>query len=1056
MGLKLRLLGPVEAWNGDQKIDLGPRKQRLVLAVLALEVGHPVGVARLVDLAWPQDPPRTATHAIRVCVSALRAAFRAVPDLEIALQGSGYALLTDPARIDVHCFRSLVAQARGSGDDVERVALLDRALGLWAGPALAAVAAPEVQQRVCAGLEDARLTALEDRLDARLRLGRQHELLEELARLAARYPLRERLTGQLMLALYRDGRPADALEAYRRYREHLADELGLDAGPALRQLELAILRQDEAALAPAPQRSAGPAGPVPAQLPPAAAGFAGRAQALRDLDALLTPAGNIVVITGTAGVGKTALAVYWAHRHRAAFPDGQLYVNLAGPAPGSPMPPERALAGFLRALGVPPERIPLDRDEAAGLYRSLLADRRVLVVLDNVRSPEQARPLLPGGPGCLTVITSRDRLAGLTVQEGARPLSLGVMPADEAHALLAGLLGAARIDADPVAGAELATLCACLPLALRIAAAHLIRHPAQPVADLAAELRGGNRLAVLSVVGDEQSAVRAAFDLSYATLKPATQRMFQLIGLHPGAELSERAAAALAAASAGQARALLADLASAHLADEPGPGRFALHDLLRLYARERAAEQISEPDRAAAGVRLGEFYLRATDAAARVLYPNMQRLPLPVARWPDEDIEFAAHADALGWLETERPNLVAIVTAAVTPAVTPGSREAAWLLADALRGYFWMRRYAADWLTVAEAGLAAAAAERDPRAMAAAHLSLAQAQRWLARYQAAADHLTQARALAEEAGWQQGAAAALGSLANVYRDQGRLAESARHHQRARDIYRQTGGLGGEATSLGNLGNVLLELGRLAEAIDCLTQGLARYRQIGARHAEGNMLNSLGCAYTIQGRLEQARDQLEQALALHRETGSKEGEADDLNNLAELHLDAGQYQLARELAQTSLSLARESGDRRIEVDASNTLGRLALRLAEPAAALRQHQDALQSAAEAGYRQGEAAALIGLARTQSDLGRHAQARATIERALDITRQTGLRVLEGHALTALAAIAIESGPLTEAEALARQALAVQRETGHRLGEADARLSLDRARAALGARPA
>jgi DNA-binding SARP family transcriptional activator/tetratricopeptide (TPR) repeat protein len=1058
MGLTLRLLGPVEAWSGGRKLSLGPRKQRLVLAVLALEANRPVEVARLVDMAWPADPPRTATHAIRVCVSALRSVFDDEPDLEIRLQGSGYALLTDPMNIDVHRFRSLLAQACGVAGDAARIVLLDQALDLWSGTPMAGDAPPETQQRLSAGLAEARLSALEDRLDAQLRLGRHDGLVAELTTLVSTHPLRERLTGQLMLALYRDGRSPDALSVFRRYRADLAEELGLDPSAALRDLELAILRNDAAALGPTP---AAAAGPVPAQLPPAAAGFAGRAAAVHDLDLLLAArpaAGTIVVIAGTAGVGKTALAVHWAHRHRAAFPDGQLYVSLSGYAPGAPMPPGRALAGFLRALGVPAERVPLDVDEAAALYRSLLADRRVLIVLDNAGGPEQVRPLLPGGPGCQTVITSRDRLAGLTVREGARSLVLGVLRADEARDLLAGLLGRARVEHEPAAVAELATLCACLPLALRIAAAHLIRHPRQPVADLAAQLRTGNRLALLSVAGDEQSAVRAAFDLSYATLEPAAQRMFQMLGLHPGADLSEPAAAALAGTSTATARRLLADLASAHLADEHLPSRFAIHDLLHVYATSLAESALSAADRRAATSRLCDFYLRTTDAAARVLYPNMQRLPLPAEPPPghepargNEDIVFAADGPALAWLESERPNLMAAVTAAAAD----GPQPAAWLLADALRGYFWLRRHTGDWLTVAAAGLAAAEAGQDPRAMAAGHLSLAQAERWLARYPAAISHLTQARALARQAGSRQSEAAALGTLANVYRDQGRMAESAEHHRQARDIYRQTGGRGGEATSLGNLGNVLIESGRLDEAIDCLTQGLVIYRQIGARSAAANMLNSLGCAYLIQGRLAEAREHLEQALAMHRETGSREGEADGLNNLAELHRDLGQYEQARDIAATSRTLARESGDRRIEVDANNTLGTVSRLLANQAAALGYHQDAQRAASQAGYRQGEAAALIGLAQTQADLGRPAEARATIEHALRTTRQTGLRLLEGLALTVLAAIALESGLATEAEGAAVAALAIHRETGHQQGQIGTQRTLDLARTAPGAPP-
>lgn len=1074
VGVRIRLLGPVGAWDEQRAITLGPRKQRLVFAVLALEAGRAVDVARLVDLAWPEDPPRTAQHAIQVCVSGLRSALRGADGLDVQLAGSGYLLAADRSVIDAHRFRSLLVRARGANkdavDDEARVAILEEALALWSGTALAGTATPAVAERLCAGLEEARLGALEDRLDALLRLGRHREVLEELRGLVAMNPLRERLAGQLMTALYRDGRAAEALDGFRRYRQRLAEDLGLDVGPALRDLELAILRNEappepggsrpEAIVSvpssapPAPGAARDADSPVPAQLPSAAAGFVGRASDLAELDALLAgraPGGPVVVITGTAGVGKTALAVHWAHRHRDEFPDGQLYVNLAGYAPAPPLPPERALASFLRALGVPAERIPPEGDEAAALYRSLLADRRVLLVLDNARSPDQVRPLLPGGAGCLTLITSRDRLAGLTVREGARLLPLGVLRPGEALEVLADVLGADRVGADPDAAADVAALCACLPLALRIAAAHLTRHARQPVGGFAAQLRAGNRLSVLSVAGDEQSAVRGSFDLSYAALRPAARRMFLLAGLSPGGDLSARAAAALGAVPVEAAREALADLTEAHLMDEDVPGRFEMHDLLRLYAGDRARAELGAPESEAAIGRLCDFYLQATTAAARVLYPNMQRLPLPQrlgdsigAADEDAGIAFAGHADALDWLETERANLVTTVTWAAGH----GPREAAWLIADAMRGYFWTRRYAADWLAVAEAGLAAAGGQgddREPRAMAAAHISLAQAQRWLTRYDAAAEHLERAAALAERAGWQQGAAAAFGSLANVYRDQGRMAESADHHQRALEIYRVTGSRGGEATSLVNLGNVLLETGNAADAVAHLSRALAIHQEIGARTAEGNVLNSLGCAHLIQGLPEVAQRYFDAALAVHRETGSLEGEADDLSNLAELHIDTGHLDRARELAMASLALARESGERRIEIDANNALGTAARQAGDLATAFRHHQEALKFAAEAGYRQGETVALTGLAQDQAGLGDYDTAVTTAKQALDVARKTRLRLLEGHALVALASISLDRGRRTDARAHAAAALAVHRETGHVLGQSRAERLLE-----------
>jgi tetratricopeptide (TPR) repeat protein len=754
---------------------------------------------------------------------------------------------------------------------------------------------------------------------------------------------------------------------------------------------------------------------VPAQLPAAVAGFTGRAAALAELDALLDaaaggPATAIAVIGGSAGVGKTALAVRWAQQRRDRFPDGQLYVDLGGYAPGAvPMRPGQALARMLRALGVAPEQIPLDLAEAGALYRSLLADRRTLIVLDNASTPDQVRPLVPAGAGCLVLVTSRDRLTGLTARDGARPLTLGVLTPGEARAVLATLIDAERVAAEPEATAELARLCGHLPLALRIAAADLAGQPGRSLARQVAELRAGDRLGMLQIDGDEQAAVRASFDLSYAALAPGTRRLFRLVGLAPGADFTTPAAAALSA-------------------DEPRPGRFAMHDLLRLYARQLAdAEDAAERDPAAR--RLEAFYLAAVDAAARVLYPQMQRLPLDVAA-PAEPLD---HAAAPAWLEDERPNLVAVVRAAAG-----AGRPAAWLLTDALRGYFWMRRYADDWLAVGEAGLAAAVAAADPPGRAAAHLCLAQANRWLTRHDAAVHHFEQARDQARAARWPEGEAAAVGSLANLYRDQGRLAESADHHRAALAIFERTGAVAGQAVSLGNLGNVLFESGRLVEAIEHLRTSLRAYERIGARNARGHILNSLGCTYHALGRLDDALAHLDQALALHREAGSREGEADTLNNIAQVRCSAGQYAEAGSLARASAAMAAETGDERVEADAHNTMGAVERAGAEPARAVAEHSTALRLAQAAGYRQGQADALIGLAEARRGLGRPAEARSTAADAVAITRRTGYRILEADALAALAAAEMADGVVDAAKAHAAEALEIYRSSGHRRGEA------------------
>jgi hypothetical protein len=391
-------------------------------------------------------------------------------------------------------------------------------------------------------------------------------------------------------------------------------------------------------------------------LPADVTAFTGRRRQLEALDGLLesgadTTAVVISAIAGTAGVGKTGLAVHWAHRVRDRFPDGQLYVNLRGYAPTPPASPLEALAGVLRALGVAAEQVPVETEQAAGLYRTLLADKRMLVLLDNARDPDQVRPLLPGGPGSLVVVTSRHRLSGLVVKEGACRLTLDVLTPEEANQLLARLLGETRVHAEPAAAAELARACAHLPLALRIAAATLADRPQLSIAGYVAELGQGDRLGALAVDGDEQAAVRAAFDLSYAALAPGARRLFRLLGLVPGPEVTADAAAALTGTLPERAARLLDRLAAAHLIDQDTAGRFAFHDLLRLYAAERARHEDTGEERKAATRRLLDWYLHTVDAAARMLYPDKLRLPLPLAEAPRPATPFADHRGALAWCE---------------------------------------------------------------------------------------------------------------------------------------------------------------------------------------------------------------------------------------------------------------------------------------------------------------------------------------------------------------------------------------------------------------------
>ncbi|GLZ35346.1 SARP family transcriptional regulator [Lentzea sp. NBRC 105346] len=1001
--MQFRILGPLEVWDDDRPVSVGGPQQRALLAVLLVDANRVVSADRLVGELWHTDPPPAARRLLQGCVRRLR---RVLPGDRLLTSQPGYLLRVLPGEVDADRFDELVAAAAGS-DDAGASALLAEALELWRGPALDGVTA-ESCQTWARELEERRQTVLEDRIDADLRLGRHHDLAGELRALVGAQPLRERRWAQLIRALHAAGRQADALAAYRDLRQVLVDQLGVEPSAEVQEIHRAILAGD----APA---EPGPA-PVPAQLPAAIATFTGRDEQLKELDSRLG-AGTVVVtaIDGTAGVGKTALAVHWAHRVRERFADGQLYVNLRGFAPAPPMRPIDALVGFLRAMGVAAEEIPVDVEQAAALYRTLLADRRMLILLDNARNPDQVRPLLPGGAGCLVLVTSRDKLNGLVALDGAHRVTLDVLAPDEAAVLLARIIGRERVEAEPDATGELARVCALLPLALRIAAANLADQPWRTVAGFAAALAEGNRLAELSVAGDDRAAVRAAFDLSYATLPVAAQRVFALLGLVPGPDVTQDAAAALAGIGASEAGTSLDRLAAAHLLAQHAPGRYTFHDLLRAYAAQHGERTA---DRDAASRRLHHWYVRTAHAATRVLYPHMLFLPVDT-----EDV-FGEPAEALAWLDDERPNLVA--------AVTPAGGPPAWLLADALRGYLMARMHTVDWLTVAEAGLDAATAAGDLTAQAAARLSLGDAHQRLSRYPEAVGHYTAGLGLAQRAHWTDGQAALLRNLGNVYWPMGRLRDAADHYTRALALYERAGQTAGQALSLGSLGLAYRHLGRLADAADHLGRALILFRDIGSRSAEAACLGNLAEVCHDLGELDRAAGHGTRSLDLYRESGDRGGEADTCRVLAGIHLDLGDPGRALDLARTALDLARDIRDRRVEANALNTLSTVYERIGRYRAAVQGHRQALDLAEESGNAYPKAQALLGLATAHR--GRHElpEAESTARRAVETTCEIGYRALEGRALALLAVVQLDLGRPQDAARSAREALSVCRATG------------------------
>ncbi|MGM1060256.1 AfsR/SARP family transcriptional regulator [Saccharothrix sp. Mg75] len=1085
--VRIQVLGSLRAWHDRDELDLGPPGRRAVLGLLVLAGGEAVTTRELVDALWGDRPPRSALNVLQTHVKHLRRLLE--PDRPpragsgvLPHVGGGYAVRVHVVDVDLLHVRRLVAEAQDAhrdGDTARVASLLGEALRWWRGRPLANVPVLAKHPGVLALVAERR-ELLARYGDAMIQVGAAAEVLPEVAADVAEQPLDEPAQARLIRAYHAVGQRARAFQVYHEVRDRLVEELGVDPGPELVAAHAALLR-DDPVTGSGPAR-AGPAvgGPAPraprapGQLPADPGGFTGRAAALSELDALLPAGGGaagggaadgeangggaagreqggeqggeadgggpggavrVVAISGTAGVGKTALAVHWAHRVRDRFPDGQLYANLRGHAHGPPATPIEVLARFLVALGVPAERVPVDVGGASDLYRSLLTDRKVLVLLDNAADPDQVRPLLSAAPGCLVVVTGRDRLGGLVAVHGARPLTLGVLGRADALELLTRVLGERRVRAEPGAAVELVELCVHLPLALRIAAADLAEHPGAGIADHVAELRAGNLLAALAMRGDEQAAVRTAFDLSCAALPPAARRLFRLLSLVPGADVGTEAVAALADVTPERAARLLDRLAGAHLVEHHAPGRHRFHDLLRRYAAEQAERWEPAEERAAALRRLHDWHLNAVDVAAGLLSSHLLRLPVPPtgARTP------SGLTDGVGaayWLDAELGNLVAVVR----HAARAGPRRVAWLLADSLRGYFWMSTRRVEWLAVAEAGLAAAEGADEPRAPAAARLSLADLHFRQGRYRQAVRHHAHGLLLSRRAGWVEGEAAVLGNLGCVYWQAGRLTAAAARFDRALALSRGIGQPAGEAAALGNLGLVHWEMGRLARAAEHYARALSRYRRIGSRHGEAINLANLGQVQRVRGLPTEAAELLSSALDLHHEAGDRGSEAEAHGRLAVTCCDLDLPAEALEHARAGLALAREAGDPRTEAEALTALATVHRRLGHRPDAVRRYRQALDLIRETGDRYPEVDALIGLATATAGIGdaRH---------ALALARHAGYRALVGQAMGVLADIRLLQDHPGDAAEHARQALAVHRETGHRLGEAQALAVLRRA---------
>lgn len=822
--IEVRLLGDVAVQSDGVPLDVGHARQRCVLAALLVDANRPVTADALIERVWSGRPPQRARPTLSSYLSRLRALL-ANTEMSLHRTPGGYLLAVEPSVVDLYLFRALAAAGRH-----------DEALRLWRGAPFGPLDTPWLSE-VRIAWEAERFAVELDRNDAVLAAGGYADLLRELPIRADEHPYDERLAGQLMVAWQRAGRRADALRLYERMRRRLAEELGTDPGPALQRLHRRILSEGPA-YAP----------PVPQQLPAAPPAFTGRERELAVLDSL--PA--VVTVSGTAGVGKTALVVHWAHRAAARFPDGRLYADLHGFDPrGTAADPARVLRDFLDGLGVPPSRIPDGTQAQVALYRSALSGRRMLIVLDNAADAGQVRPLLPSAPGCCVVVTSRLRLTGLAALDGARDLPLDLPTEEEAYTLLAARIGTARLAADPIAAREAIARCARLPLALALTAARAAAHPEFPLATITAGL-------------DTLSGTpRTVFSWSYRALSPGAARMFRLFGAIPSPDVGVSTMASVAGLPLARARVLLDELAEAHLLTEPQPGRYTCHDLLRAYA----AELSGETDRRTAAHRLLDHLLHtARDATAAIHGPWLSlELPAPLPGVRPEPI--TGEQAAARWFSTE----LAVLLAAGEHAARHGFATYAWRLGSTVACFLELQGRLTDWAAVQRIAL-----------------------------EVVTDHTGQAHA-------EYGLGRALAALGDY--------EEARDHLcRAATGYAALGDRRGQARTDHQLGVVSSRLGRDHEAVTHTRRALARYRATGDRHGEASMLNNLGRSLARLGDHHRALVSCEQALVLTRELGDRCGQATAWDSLGHLSHRLGRPGAARHCYRTALRLYRELGGR----------------------------------------------------------------------------------------------------------------------------------------------
>ncbi|MBB2914575.1 DNA-binding SARP family transcriptional activator [Streptosporangium becharense] len=962
--LAFRVLGPLDVLVDGRRVSIGGSRQRIILATLILRAGRVVPVEMLAGAVWGERPPTTARNQVVICVSGLRRAFQeaGVPPDVLGTSPPGYVLNAGPSQIDTLLAERLAAEARaaeGAGDLDTAARLFTEACGLWRGPALAGIESAFVEAEA-RRLDERQLTFTEERVEIELALGRHRDLIDDLAALVDANPLRERLRVQLMLARYRCGRRAEALDTYRVGRKHLVEELGIEPGTELQSLHDAILR-DDPGLRPAPApirlvqapaqtpgRGSGPEaapagaastgesrpepGVVPAQLPADVPHFVGRAAELAELDALLDERLGqglltVAVITGVGGVGKSGLAVHWAHRVAHRFPDGQLFVDLRGyDLNARPLAPGAVMDRFLRAFGVAGERIPEDLDERAGLLRTVIGQRRLLVVLDNARFIDQVRPLLPGSGTCCVIVTSRDPLGDLAAREGASVIPLEVLGSADSTALLAGVADERIMGDDPEAAALLGELCDGLPLALRIVGARLTARSYWTPARLARRLADERRR--LDELSYGQLTVRASFALSYRDLIPEAALMFRRLGLLEAPDFAAWAGAALLDIDDFEAEDLIDQLVDAQLLQVAGRDgadqvRYRFHDLVRLYARERAHAEESAGERLDAVTRALSCWLALAEEAHQREYGGaFTQLHGTVPRWRPVAVDGFLERP-LDWLDAERGALVA----AVAHAARLGASELCWDLAVTATTLFEARSYFDDWRTSHETALAAARSAGDLRGEAAVLCSMSSMHLFQQVPERAGECLREARERFERLGDRYGLALTLRNTSLLDRLAGRFEAALDGFAAAKEIFVEVGDRFAEAHVLGGIAQVHVDRGRIGLAEPLLRQALEVFRRLGSERGQAQILNRLAEALLRLDRPREAEEACRAALALVRERKDGIGQAYILCGLGEIQLRQDLLDDAVLSLQEALGVARGVRERFVEARIHLAFGRL---------------------------------------------------------------------------------------------------------------------------------